>query len=181
MFLDLPSQTDCMPEQMIRILLPIALIIILPLSSAYANPIPMGKGETAFVGLFFFLAILSEVAVTLFLLKKYRLRLKRLGLVYLAVNLFSFVLFVGWILPNFHNLGLFFPIPDVLAEMFVIILETAILLMLVNLLWFRNENSKEVPICSALLAVTAGNLTSVLFGFLILLPSVFAFFNFLRH
>lgn len=141
----------------------------------------MGKGGTAFVGLFFFLALLSEVAVTLFLLKKYRLRLIRLGLAYLVVNLFSFVLFLGWILPNFHKLGLFYPFPEVLAEMFVIFLETATLLMLVNLMWFRNEESQEVPIWSALVAATAGNLTSVLFGFLILLPSVFAFFNFLRH
>jgi hypothetical protein len=155
----------------------VALLVLLialapfPLSPAYANPLPMGKADASYLVLSFFLALLSEVAVTMLLLKKYRLRFVRLGLVYLAVNLVSFALFIVLILPAFSKIWWVGPVG---AELFVVLLETALLLMLVNLGWFRHEESGEVTLRAALIAVTAGNVTSVIFGFLLLIP-VFAF------
>ena len=157
-----------------------ALLIIAPLSSAFANPIPSTKG-TAFVGIFFMLALLIEVVVTMMMLRRYRLRTIRLGIVYLGVNLVSFLLFIIGILPVFRGLGLFFPIPETLAEAFVILLETTTLFMMINLEWFRSENSQEVSIQSTLVAVTVGNVTSILCGCLVLLPSSFALMKFIRH
>lgn len=155
----------------------VALLVLLialapfPLSLAYANPLPMGKADASYLVLSFFLALLSEVAVTMLLLKKYRLRFVRLGLVCLAVNLVSFALFFVRILPSFSRIWWVGPVG---AELFVVLLETALLLMLVNLGWFRHEESGEVPLRAALMAVTAGNVTSVIFGFLLMIP-VFAF------
>lgn len=164
----------------------VALVVLLialapfPLSPAYANPIPMGNAEASFLLLFFFLALLTEVAVTMLLLKKYRFRFIRLGLVYLAVNLVSFALFFTLILPSFLKLGWIGPLPECGAESFVVLLETAVLLMLVNLGWFRHEASGEVTLRTALIAVTAGNVTSVIFGLLMLIP-VFSILKFVAR
>lgn len=135
---------------------------------AYANPIPMGAGKSSLLVIWFLFALVAEVAVTLLVLKQARLRFTGLGLAYLAVNLVSYALFFSVILPAFMRAEWLQPFSLVVAEACVIILETLMLLMFVNMDIFRKESSGEVRLLHALAAVTAGNLTSVFVGFFII-------------
>jgi len=141
-------------------------ICLLMFSSAYANPIPMGAAKSSFVILWFLFALIAEVAVALLVLKQARLRFLRFGLAYLAVNLVSYALFFWVILPAFMRADWLQPFSMVAAEAFVIILETLLLFMFVNMDSFRYESSGDVRLLPAMAAVTAGNITSVCVGFL---------------
>lgn len=138
-------------------------------SIAAANPI-VRRGDAEASGTFIAAALAFEVGVTMLMLRSYRLRLVRLAAACFGVNLISFALFFAFILPSFLQLELPSPLGFVLPELFVVALEGTILFVLTNLAPFRREESRVVGIFPALGAATAGNVSSVVFGVVMLGP-----------
>ena len=142
-------------------------------SPAFSNPIVTTKSTVIAMSLIL-TAILAEIAVTLLLLKRYKLKLFRLAGAYLIVNVVSFLIFIAMLLLKFRSGGLMFPIPEMLAEALVIIFETIMLIILCNMRWFRYEDSSNCNPAWVLFAVICGNVTSIALP-LLLIPLRFAF------
>lgn len=162
---------NCKIDRQSALLFAIILLIVCA-SPAFANPIVMTTGSTVIAMLLVLTAILAEIAVTLLLLRRYKLKLLRLAGAYLIINSVSFFVFIAMLLIKFQNNGLMFPIPEIIAEVLVIIFETVILIVLCSLRWFRYEDSSNCSPAWILFSVTCGNATSIALPLILILFSL---------
>lgn len=133
----------------------------------HAAPVPATKSSLpkkfAFLAFAVLLERLFDTAVTMLLLRSYRLRMWHLSGVYLVVTVIFLKLLFPLILPAVAgNL--------VLAKLLVILLETATLFMLTNLAWFRREDTATPLLRTLFMAVVCGNVASVILSIYLLMP-----------
>jgi hypothetical protein len=119
--------------------------------------------EIVFLYIFILLGFLFKTAVTLLLLRSYRLRTRRLSCAYLAVTIILSTMLFSLILPAVAG-------NMVLAILLVIILETATLFMLTNLAWFRTDKTTDPLLRTLVMAVVCGNVAFLVVCSYILLP-----------
>ncbi len=128
----------------------------------------------ALLSVFVLLERLFDTAVTLLILRSYRLRTWRLSCAYLAVTIILFKLLFPLILPAVAgNL--------VLAKLIVIILETVTLFMLTNLAWFHTDDTTDPLLRTLVMAVVCGNVASVLVSIYLLMPLEMGLLKLLFH